>query len=170
MRATVQTAFCRSARLPGSTPLVLQPNQTVPTVNFGRAEHHRARRIITDQNLDDPSARINRVSRKTTMNLHHHWPRSTPGKALRPAVEPLAFSDGNEEFSRQFGEFIESISVTAEELEAIISMPELSIAEIKQLVRNGQTGNLQTIRSAPVRAAPQVVVKIRPPGVRANHS
>ena len=70
----------------------------------------------------------------------HHWPRSVLRQAHRPAVEPSVSSNANEEYGREFGEFIESISVTAEELAAIVSMPELSIPEIKQYLRDGKNG------------------------------
>jgi len=83
----------------------------------------------------------------------------------------LASNDPNADYSREFGEFIESISATPEELAAMVSMPELSVAEIKELVRDGNTGNSQPNLSAPVRtASPAVVVRIRPPGVRSHHS
>jgi len=104
------------------------------------------------------------------MNLHHRL-RSAPGKIRRLAAEPLASNDPNADYSREFGEFIESISATPEELAAMVSMPELSVAEIKELVRDGNTGNSQPNLSAPVRtASPAVVVRIRPPGVRSHHS
>ena len=96
----------------------------------------------------------------------HHWPRSVVRQAHRPAVEPSVSSNTNEEYGREFGEFIESISVTAEELAAIVSMPELSIPEIKQYLRDGKNGSAQTNQSPSGSVAPPVLVKIRPPGSR----
>ena len=103
------------------------------------------------------------------MNLHH-WPRSTRRKTLRSAVEPLASNDANAEYRREFGEFIESISATAEELEAIVSTPELSIPEIKQHLRDGRNRSPQRNQSPLWCAVSQVLIKIRPPGVRSTHS
>ena len=71
------------------------------------------------------------------MNLHHS-PRSAPSKTLRSAVDPLASDDANEEYSCEFGEFLEGISATAEELEAIVAMPELSVPEVKKYLRDGR--------------------------------
>jgi len=103
------------------------------------------------------------------MNLHHLL-RSVPATIRRPA-EPLASNDPSADYSREFGEFIESISATPEELAAMVSMPELSVAEIKEFLRDSNTGNPQPNLSAPVRAASQaIVVRIRPPGVRSRHS
>ena len=95
------------------------------------------------------------------MNLHH-WPRSTPRKALRP---PITSDGANEEYTREFGAFVESISVTAEELAAIVNMPELSISEIKQHLRDGKDGGPAASETPSGRAVPQVV-KIRLPGPR----
>ena len=99
------------------------------------------------------------------MNLHH-WPRSTPRKNLRPALEPLASNNANEEYSREYGEFLESISATAEELEAIVSMPELSIPEIRQRLRDGRDTGAQQNQSRLGCEVSPMLVKIRPPGVR----
>jgi len=99
---------------------------------------------------------------------------AAPAKSLSPASEPLASNDEDAYLDayciREFGEFIESISATPEELAAIVSMPELSIAEIKELVRDGRLGYPQTDLFAPGAASQAVVVKIRPPGVRSNRS
>src|SRR5207248_7818898 len=117
---------------------------------------------------------------RSTMSLHH-WPRSTPKHTpvrprstqkhahVRAAAKPLASGIGNDENSREFAEFIESISATPEELAAIVSTPELSIPEIKQQLRDGKTGRPQANRSGSG-SAETVLVKIRPPGVRSIHS
>lgn len=85
------------------------------------------------------------------------------------AAEPLASSIASEEYSREFGEFVESISATPDELAAIVSMPELSIPEVKQQVREGEKGNPRTDRAASGLADLQLLVKIRPAGVRSKH-
>ena len=100
------------------------------------------------------------------MNLHH-WPRSTSSKPLRPLVDTT--DDAKEEYTREFGEFVESISVTAEELAAIVSMPELSIPEIKQHLRDGKNRSPQWNQTHAERAMPHVV-KIRLSGPRSLHA
>ena len=55
-----------------------------------------------------------------------------------PSVESPASSNTDEEYGRALRDFIESITVTAEELAAIISMPEFSIQEVKQFLQDGK--------------------------------
>ena len=99
------------------------------------------------------------------MNLHH-WPLSTPRKTPRSAVEPLACTEADEECSREFGEFLESVSATAEEIEAVVSMPELTVAEVKRKLRAGRGSSTQEGRIPFGRPGSRVPVEIRPPGGR----
>ena len=48
-----------------------------------------------------------------------------------------------EQSDREFRDFIESILVTHEELAAIVSMPELSIPQVKRHLRHGKGDRMQ---------------------------
>ena len=64
----------------------------------------------------------------------HMWRRSLVKRAYEAALDSPIFqdSDTNEEYDREFQEFIESISMTTEELAAIVGMAEFSTAEARQ--------------------------------------
>ena len=140
--------------------VVLQPNQTCAYRQIDRAGG-----IIVRAESSSKSVLADSLPTYHDIRGIDHEPSPLaakhPQKTLRPAVEPS--DDANEEYSREFGEFVESISVTAEELAAIVSMPELSIPEIKQHLRDGKNGSPTTNQTPSGRAVPQVV-KIRLPG------
>ena len=76
------------------------------------------------------------------MRLHKRPPNMLK-QADAPSVESPASSNTDEEYDREFRDFIESITVTAEELTAIISMPEFSIQEVKQFLQDGKNSGPQ---------------------------
>ena len=61
---------------------------------------------------------------------HRHY-----GRDWAPREMSMRCSD---KADREFRDFVQSISVTAKELEAIILMPEVPIQEVKSLVRQGK--------------------------------
>ena len=67
----------------------------------------------------------------------HKWRPSLVKQACEAALESPIFEDRgtNEEFDREFREFIESISMPAEELAAIVGRAESSTAEAKKSLR-----------------------------------
>ena len=69
-----------------------------------------------------------------------------------------------EEDDREFQGFIDAISVTAEELAAIVSMPEFSIQEVKKYLQDGKNKNPQSNRSSVRRAVPSAGYRVQSHG------
>jgi hypothetical protein len=91
----------------------------------------------------------------------HKWPRSILKQAYVPPAESSVSSNTNEEYDREYQDFIESISMTAEELAAFISMPELSMQEVKQYLHAEKNSSPKKYQSSLGCAVPQPFVERR---------
>ena len=94
--------------------------------------------IIADIEID-ASAIVHQE--RSVMRLHKPL-RSVLRHAHVPAAASLLYRKRNEEYEREFREFIESISVTSEQIAGIIGMPELSIPEVKRYLQNDRANSL----------------------------
>jgi hypothetical protein len=85
-----------------------------------------------------------------------------PKHAFVHSVDLPGSSNTDEKCGREFRDFIKSITVTAEELAAIIRMPEFSIQEVKQFLHGGENGRPQKNPSSSECVLRQVFVNIPP--------
>jgi hypothetical protein len=91
------------------------------------------------------------------MRLHKQLP-NTLKQADVPALESPASCNADVEYDRAFRDFIASIAVTADQLAAIISMPELSIREVKRFLQDGKKSGAEKSPSSSGYVVPQVHV------------
>jgi hypothetical protein len=132
-------------------PVVLQPDRTV---SIGNQRGCRAFAINIDWSVAV-------YQERSIMRLHRRPPNMFK-KAYVHALDLPASSNTDEQYGREFRDFIESITVTAEELAAIISMPEFSIQEVKQFLQDSKNSGPQNNSSSLGCVVRQVFVDIPP--------
>jgi hypothetical protein len=98
---------------------------------------------------------------RSIMRLHKRPPNMLKHACVH-SVDLPASSDTDENCRREFLDFIDSITVTAEELAAMISMPEFSIREVKQFLQDGKNSGPQENPSSLGCVVRQVFVNIPP--------